>query len=121
MAQLVMLVLDNAGLCYDVMNAWSEAGARGMTLLESIGLQRLRAAWDDLPLMPSLRDLIPCEEVRQRTLFTVVPDEETVDRIVAATERVVGDLNQEHTGILFVLPVARVVGVRKMGQPRGGA
>jgi hypothetical protein len=63
--------------------------------------------------MPSLGDLLASQELRNRTLFTVVPDEAMVDRIIAATEGVVGDLTQHHTGLLFVVPVSRVLGLEK--------
>jgi len=60
----------------------------GITILESTGLRRMQAAIrDDLPLMPSLRDLLAGQETHHRTLFSVVPDDATVDRIFAATER----------------------------------
>ena len=86
----------------------------GITILESTGLRRMQAAMrDDLPLMPSLRDLLAGRETHHRTLFTVVPDDATVDRIVAATEGVIGDLSRPNTGFLFVVPVSRVLGLQK--------
>lgn len=116
---LVVLVLDCTEQCHDVLNAWEEAGAGGITILESTGMRRMQAAMkDDLPLMPSLRDLVAGQEAHHRTLFTVVPDEATVDRICAATERVVGDLSQPNTGLLFVVPVSRVLGLHRQEYPR---
>ena len=43
--------------------------------------------------------------------------EEMVDKVIAATESVLGDLEQEQNGVLFVLPVSRVRGL-KGGQQR---
>ncbi|NLE75439.1 MAG: hypothetical protein GX605_01640 [Chloroflexi bacterium] len=120
MAQLVVLILDDVGQCFDVMSAWREAGASGVTVLQSTGLQRLRSAMrEDMPLFPSLRDLVGNSEYYHRTIFTVVPEDATVERIIAATEKVIGDLNEEHTGILFVAPLTRVVGLQK--RRRGSA
>lgn len=111
---VVVFVLDCLERCPDLLSAWEEAGAEGITILESAGLRRVRAAMrDDLPLMPSLRDLLASQETHHRTMFTVVPDDTTVDRIVAATERVVGDLSQPNSGFLFVVPVSRVLGLQK--------
>lgn len=116
MAYLVVLVLDCVELCPDLIRAWEEAGVSGITILESTGMGRLRAAFqDDLPLMPSLRDVLTAGELHHRTLFTVVRDEETVERAIAATQRVVGDLSQPNTGFLFVVPVARVLGLERAG------
>ncbi|MCX7682862.1 MAG: hypothetical protein N2508_13015 [Anaerolineae bacterium] len=119
MAYLVVFVLDDPTQCPDVLRAWDEAGVSGVTILESTGIGRLqKVIWDDLPLVPALRDLLGTRECHHRTLLTVVRDEETVDRVIEATQRIVGDLNQPHTGFLFVIPVVRVLGLdraRKQG------
>lgn len=119
MAQLLVLILDNLEQCPAVLDAWEEAGVGGVTILESSGLGRLRGiVSDDLPLMPSLRDLFATREFQHRTLFTVVEDEETLERIIAATQRIVGDLSEPHTGLLFVVPVSRVLGLHKRRENR---
>lgn len=111
---LVVFVLDCSEQCPDLLTAWEEAGAVGITILESTGLRRVQAAMrDDLPLMPSLRDLLAGQEAHHRTLFTVVPDDAAADRIAAATESVVGDLSRPNTGFLFVVPVSRALGLQK--------
>ncbi len=113
MAYLVVLVLDDIQQCPAVMEAWQKAGAGGATILESSGLHRQRGMRDDLGLMPSLQSLLARQEYHHRTLFTVVPDEATVERVIRATEEIVGDLHEPYTGILFVVPVVRVVGLPK--------
>ncbi len=112
-AYMVLLVVDKMELCDAVMEAWRRAGVPGITLLESSGLHRRKALRDDLGLMPSLDALMASQEYTHRTLFTVVPDEALVQRIVQATEEIVGDLNEPYTGILVVLPVLQVYGLRK--------
>ncbi len=119
MAQLLVLILDNLEQCPAVLDAWEEAGVGGVTILESSGLGRLRGILsDDLPLMPSLRDLFASREFQHRTLFTVVEEEETLERVIAATQRIVGDLSEPHTGLLFVVPVSRVLGLHKRRENR---
>lgn len=114
MAYVVVLVLDNLELCPAVLDAWERAGVGGVTTLESSGLGRLRGfVSDDLPLMPSLRDFLATRELQHRTLFSVVEDEATLERVIAATEQIVGDLSEPRTGLLFAVPVTRVVGLCK--------
>jgi len=48
-----------------------------------------------------------------RTLFTIVKDDDVLNKIVEATERVCGDLNKPNTGILVVMPTAQVYGLEK--------
>lgn len=118
---MVLLILDDPGNCKDVLDAWDEAGAYGVTILPSTGLGRVRGGaglQDDLPLMPSLDEFFEQEEKHHRTLITIVKDQDTVDRIAQATMRVVGDLNEPNTGIMAVLPVAQVYGLQPRGKNR---
>ena len=110
---LIVFVLNDIEQCSDVLDAWEVAGLRGITILESSGLGRARkaATRDDIPLMPSLSDLFKSTETRHRTLITVVEDQRIVDAVVEATQSVVGDLEQEDTGFLFVVPVSQVYGM----------
>jgi nitrogen regulatory protein PII len=115
MAYLVVFVLDDPDQCGSVLDAWEAAGARGITILESTGIGRIRRTGiiDDLPLMPSLRDLLQSREVHHRTLLSVVSDQGLVDALVAAAKQVVGDLDEAHTGLLFVVPVLEVHGLSR--------
>jgi hypothetical protein len=47
-----------------------------------------------------------------RTLFTVMKDE-LVPKVVEATLRVVGDLDEPNTGVLVVLPTLMAYGLDK--------
>ena len=119
MPHLVVFVLDNPDRCKEVLDAWEAAGAPGVTILDSSGLGRVRRAGlrDDLPLMPSLSDLFRSEESRHRTLFSVLQDESQAEAIARATQALIGDLDEEHTGLLFVVPVSQVYGLRRKREP----
>lgn len=115
MPLLVSLVIHDPGRADEIVRAWLEAGVTGMTLLDSGGLgrhMREHELRDDLPLFPSLRKVLEGEEHHSRLLFSVVPDDFNVDRLVEATERVLGPLDRPDSGILFVLPVVRAVGLQ---------
>ena len=120
MAHLVVFVMDRVEQCFDILETWEKAGASGITILESTGLQRLRRTMrDDLPLLPSLRNLLTTQELHHRTIFTVIENEETVQRLVEATQRCVGDFSEPHSGLLFVVPVSQVYGLHKRNVGEG--
>jgi hypothetical protein len=112
---LILFVLDNPDKLEDLLNAWEKAGTGGATVLVSTGLNRVLNGGirDDIPLMPGLDDFYKRVEDYHRTLFTIVKDDEMLNKIVEATQSVVGDLNQPNTGILVVLPTAQVYGLEK--------
>jgi hypothetical protein len=114
MYYLVLLVLDDVEQSTDICDAWEATGVGGITIMESTGLGRLRYKQgyrDDMPLMPSIRALLQGREEHHRTLFSVVEGEEMVDRLIKATESILGDLNAPHSGIIIALPVARAIGI----------
>jgi nitrogen regulatory protein PII len=119
---MILFVLHDPEKLNDLLSAWEEAGVSGVTVLFSTGLGRIRqnqGLRDDLPLMPTLEDFFPKVERLGRTLFTIVDDETIIDKVVAATERVVGDLTQPDRGLLIVLPTSRIHGLRKHEQKPG--
>ena len=112
---LILFVLDNPDKLEDLLNTWEKAGTGGATVLVSTGMNRMLNSGirDDIPLMPSLDDFYKRVEDYHRTLFTIVKDDDVLQKIVDATQGVVGDLNKPNTGILVVLPAAQVYGLEK--------
>jgi nitrogen regulatory protein PII len=116
MPNAVFIVMSSLDKCQDVLAAWEKLGVTGVTILESIGLRKVQeilARRDDLPLFPSLRHLLEGEEYHHRTAFVVVDDDFDLDELIEATEQAVGgDFDAPDTGILFVVPVTRALGMR---------
>lgn len=113
---LILFVLHNTTNLQEILNAWNEAGVTGITILPSTGMCRLRksqALREDLPLIPTLEDLLNSEEKLNRTIFSIVGSEALVDEVIKATEKIVGDLNRPNTGILAVLPTFKVHGLNR--------
>jgi hypothetical protein len=115
MSYLVVLVLDNPDLCQNILEAWEATGVRGITILESTGVGRMKQAGfrDDIPLMPNLSDLFKSSETHHRTLFSVVETAEQADGLRDATETITGELSQPNTGLMFVVELHKVFGETK--------
>ena len=121
--ELIVLVLNDPGKVDDVLAAWLETGVSGVTILDSRGLSHYipprggggRGLRDDLPLFPSLEDLLRGREESHRTLFTLVPDNFDIQALVAATEQITGTFDEPDTGILFTVPITRAWGLHRKG------
>jgi len=116
MPELVVLVLNDPDRTDEVLAAWLAVGVSGATILDSAGLgQRAgkQGIRDDLPLFPSLENILRGREEQHRTLFAVVPDGFDVEALVTATEKITRPLEEPDTGILFVVPVTRAWGLHR--------
>ncbi|MEP7287885.1 MAG: hypothetical protein ABI947_19185 [Chloroflexota bacterium] len=113
MAYMIMYILDHIQQMPQILKAWEDEGAPGITILDSTGVNRLRQAGfrDDLPLVPSLSDLLEDKSIEHKTLLMIVKTEADVDRFVEAARAIVGDFNDHRTGIICVWPLARVYGL----------
>jgi hypothetical protein len=116
----ILFIMHNPDLLEELLDAWKEIGVQRATVFFSTGMRRLHqkeGMRDDIPLMPSLESFYEVPQTFSRTIFTTARDESMIDRILAATERVVGNLNNHETGVLLVLPVIRAHGLEKGKTP----
>jgi nitrogen regulatory protein P-II 1 len=115
MSYLVVMIVDDPDQTPAILEAWEKLGVTGVTILESTGLGRLKRASlrDDLPLIPRLQDFLSAREIPHRTLLSVVEDEKIVDQMAKDAQKITGELEDPHTGILFVLPVMKAYGLNR--------
>lgn len=119
---LILFVLNDPDRLEEVLSAWEEAGVSGITVLPSTGLGRIRqkeGLRDDVPLIPSLEDFYHHESDINHTLFTLLESEALAQKVLEATEAVVGDLDQPGNGILAILPTVNVHGLIKRNHTGG--
>ena len=112
----ILFIMHNPNLLDELVKGWEAVGVGRATILASTGMRRLKrreGIRDDIPLMPSLENFFESSQTSSRTIFTTVKDESMIDVILAATQRVVGDLSDHETGVLLVLPVLKAYGLEK--------
>jgi nitrogen regulatory protein P-II 1 len=111
---MILFVLNDPDRLEEVLTAWEQAGVSGITVLPSTGLGRIRqkeGLRDDLPLIPSMEDFYHHESDISHTLFTLVESETLAQKVLEATQAIVGDLDQPGNGILAILPTVNVHGL----------
>ncbi|MCU0515072.1 MAG: hypothetical protein MUE40_21155 [Anaerolineae bacterium] len=112
---MVLFVSKDVEQAEEMLDVWVRAGIKGVTILESSGMQQAMSSGGLLSpgLVVSLRKLMQSREVHHRTLFSAIEDDALLERVLAASEKFVGDWSRPDTGILLVLPVARAYGLQK--------
>jgi hypothetical protein len=117
---MIVFVLDDPNQLDPVLEAWQAAGVAGITIIESTGVHRRQAHRPGAPFVLTFHRLLGSEEESHYTLFAIVEGEEVAQRCLAATEKIVGDLDEPNTGVLAAWPLALAKGVAKPEPDQGG-
>lgn len=113
MSYLVGIVVDDVEDLPLILDAWEALGVKGATIFESTGMGRVKKQGlrDDIPLMPTLANFLEVRSEPHQTIFAVVDDESIVDKMADSARHIIGDLDDPHTGFMFVVPVLKAFGL----------
>ena len=106
---LLICVVNNTASVNEIVGGFVQIGVTGSTVIDSHGTAEIAAA--QVPVFAGFRHLVQSNRRPNRTIFSVIKDDETLDRAMAVIERVVGDLDESATGIMFAIPVTTVKGL----------
>jgi nitrogen regulatory protein PII len=116
--QLLIAVVNHEERLDALLAGFLELGITGATVLNSEGMGHVLS--HDVPLFAGLRALSSRSRPRNQTVFSVIADEK-LDAAVALVQEVLGDLDSPGAGIVFALPVTRVVGLKPELDAHGSA
>ena len=113
---LVVVILQNANLLSDLLHAWRRVGVPGSTILFSAGgheaVNMVRRSG-----LGNLLNVFDQDRGTQRTILSIIDDPEILEVAIAEADRIVKSFDSPNSGILFTLPIGRVFGLQKWGQP----
>ena len=107
---MLIMVLDDSAHLNAVLDAWIGAGVKGVTILET-GVNRVLERTKPGPMFAGFTQIFGSGRVGHNTLFAVIEGMDVAETAVAATEAIIGDLAQPHTGIIYTVPVAKTWGI----------
>ncbi|MDA3809450.1 MAG: hypothetical protein PF518_03870 [Spirochaetaceae bacterium] len=107
--KLLVFVLNNEEYLEKVLEAYVEAGVAGATILDSEGMGRFLAY--EVPLFAGFKEFMKGNRPYNKTIISVVRDEEIVVDLKILIDEIVGGLNKAGTGIMFTLPVDWAAGL----------
>lgn len=110
---IIFFVLDDPKKLDQILEAWQKVGIRGVTIIESTGIQRRTSQKERIPMRFAsfIPELMVGGEEGNLTLITIVRDERKIERCIQATETIVGDLSEPNTGILSAWPLSHIKGL----------
>jgi nitrogen regulatory protein P-II 1 len=106
--QLLVAVINHEEKVDDVLAGFVELGITGATVVGSEGMGHVLS--HDVPIFAGVRALSQRSRPTNQTVFSVV-DDALVDAAIALIQDVCGDLDLPGAGIVFTVPVSRVVGL----------
>ncbi|MCB9450956.1 MAG: hypothetical protein H6672_05920 [Anaerolineaceae bacterium] len=118
MAKLVVLISRDREKGVDIAEAWQKrCGATGVTIIDSYGLGSLEEQRQskELPMFISMASVLHQVRATNQMLFSAVEDH-LVDSMIEVAQEMMGSLDNPDTGILFVVPIDRVVGLAHKGR-----
>jgi nitrogen regulatory protein PII len=119
MSKLVILITSRIEEGHQIGEAWQQAGAPGVTFIESYGLRRMQEASKKTELLPGMMSMFEILRQQDETsliVLSVVDNDAIVDKLLDEAKAVFGDLLSPHTGLVFVIDVERAIGVRDHGK-----
>jgi len=112
MLTLLILILHDTTCLPDLLSAWKKIGVPGVTIMESVGGFQAEKILKRSGLS-ALLNLFDQTTEKQRFIFSLVNNQDTLDQAISEADRVVGGFDRPRSGILFTLPVGQALGLQK--------
>ncbi len=121
--KLLILITSKIEDSLEIGMAWENAGAPGVTVVQSHGLydlsEKTKRGTVELPrhvssMAGAMAHVIRQMEFNNHTILSVVPEAKVDELVKIATDQL-GDLNQPDSGIIMVIDLEQAIGVRVPG------
>jgi hypothetical protein len=106
----LFLVLNETDYLEEILARFVDVGVQGATILDSQGMASalVSTRGRDLPLFGSLKTLMEGARPYNKTIFTVVDNEQLAERVAEAVKDVLGDVDHPSVGFMFSVPIGKV-------------
>jgi len=107
--KLLILILNKVEKLEEVLEGFLEVGISGATIIDSVGMGHILS--EEVPIFAGLRFMFAGAKPHNKIVLSVIKDEKE-DEAVHLLKNILGDMGKPGTGIVFSLPVDRVVGLK---------
>lgn len=108
--KLFVYVLNQQEKIDEVLSGFIEIGLTGATIVDSVGMGRILSK--DVPIFAGFQSLLSGSRPYNKTILSVVEDDEKIERALALIEQICGSFSESGAGIAFTLPLDRVYGLK---------
>ncbi len=107
--KLMVLVLNKTEELNELLEGLLDIGIRGATVIDSTGMGRILST--HVPLIGGLSHLFDGDRPANKVVFSIIENDKKLQQAVELTHKIVGNLSEPGTGVLFTLQLDQVVGL----------
>ncbi|HHF42183.1 MAG: hypothetical protein DRI99_00355 [Candidatus Aminicenantes bacterium] len=107
--KLLILILNKVEKLEEILEGFIDIGISGATIIDSIGMGHVLS--EEVPIFAGLRFMFVGARPHNKTIFSVIKEEKESEAL-ALIKKIIGDLNQPGTGIVFTIKLDRVEGLK---------
>lgn len=112
---VLFIVLNKTEYLDEILDAFVDIGISGATIIDSQGMGSAMTAIEDTeePFYGVLKSMLNDSRPYNKTIFTVIKDEEILKKAVNIVKEILGDIYEPGVGIMFTLPLGNVYGISR--------
>jgi nitrogen regulatory protein P-II 1 len=107
--KLLILILNKVEKLEEVLEGFIEIGITGATVIDSVGMGHILS--EEVPIFLGLRFMFAGTKPHNKMVFSTIKDEKE-EPAIDLLKKILGDLNEPGTGIVFTIPLDRVEGLK---------
>lgn len=107
--ELLICIINRQDHVEEILSGFLKLGVTGATLIDSEGMGRVLSG--EMPVFGGLQEVLAHRRPESKTIMSVIESPTLLDSAIKLVQDVCGDLYEPSTGILFTVPVNRVIGL----------
>jgi nitrogen regulatory protein P-II 1 len=107
--ELLVCVVNRDEKLEEILSGFLELGVTGATVIHTEGMGRVLS--QDVPVFAGLQTLMSRSRPQNTTILSVIESPDVLQAAIDMVQRVCGSFAEPSTGILFTVPLNRVVGL----------
>lgn len=110
---VLFIVLNESEYLDDILDSFIEIGVKGATIIDSQGMGSAitNSGRGHDPFFGAIRSFLENSRPYNKTIFTVIEDEEVLENAIKTVKNIVGDINKPGVGLMFTVPVGNIYGM----------
>ena len=110
---LLVLILKKVELQDEILRHLAEAGIKGGTVIDGVGMAKALVDLEDIPIFGTLRHVFSEDQSLISKVMMFVLENGQLNQARNIIKEIIGDLTAPNTGIMFNIPIAEVEGYKK--------